>query len=96
MRRNYVAARLFMAASVRENAAEDPPNRDPLPTTWDKVSLIAEEVVVTFLIVFIPELLILGRPPKSVTEIWVSLLASLLRALYCYMRIRGIQRAKQG
>ncbi|MBA7493303.1 hypothetical protein ES702_03861 [subsurface metagenome] len=63
-------------------------------STQDKVLAILEAVVVTFLLTFIPKMLVLGRPPISIEEIWEPLLTSVLMALYTYMRMRGIKPEK--
>lgn len=92
---SYLDIRLFEIAKRsknRENVASS--EIEPFPTAMDKILLILEEVLITFFITLIPELIALGRPPQSITEIWISLLTSLLRAIYCYMRIRNIEKAK--
>jgi len=93
MRANYMVAKFKAMAKLDEN---NPDNRDPVPSDWDTIALIAEDVIITFLITFIPELIRLGRPPVSIEEIWLPILASVLMAVYSYMRMRGIERAKKG
>lgn len=87
-----MVAKFKAMAKLGEN---EPASRDPLPDNWDKIALILEDMIVTFLVTLIPELILLGRPPESIIEIWVPLLSSVLMAIYSYMRMRGIERAKQ-
>lgn len=92
MRANYMVAKLKAMAKLNEN---EPTSVDPVPTDWTTIKLILEDMIVTFLITLIPELILLGRPPQSILEIWVPLLSAVLMAIYSYMRMRGIERAKQ-
>ncbi len=94
---SYVAVRLQDIANQVKNVPErSSVGIEPFPTTWDKFLLIFEEVLITFFITLIPELIALGHVPRSLQDIWISILTSVLRALYCYMRIRSIEKAKPG
>ena len=58
---------------------------------YQKIFIIIEVLIVTFLFSIIPQLIQLGRPPESITEIYTQILTAILMALYAYMRIRNIK-----
>lgn len=90
MRANYEAAKVHTMAINRDK----PATRDPVPTDWTTIKLILEDVLVTFLVTLIPELIVLGRSPMSFGEVYVPILSSFLMAVYSYMRMRGIERSE--
>ena len=60
-----------------------------------KAGVVAESVVVTFLITFISELLVLGSRPTTLDECWLPMLTATLMGLYSYVRVRGIDLPKR-
>ena len=98
MRANYEAAKFKVMAALDEdeNRSRSSSNSSGIviPDYW---ALILEDMIVTFLVTLIPKLILLGRPPVSIVEIYVPLLSALLMALYSYMRARGIEpREEEG
>ncbi|MHA1286235.1 MAG: hypothetical protein ACTSPB_02405 [Candidatus Thorarchaeota archaeon] len=91
MRSNYYAVKNKIAMEAKDKPSA---TRDPVPTDWTTINLILEDVIVTFLITLIPELIVLGRPPLSFEEVYVPILSSVLMSIYSYMRMRGIERAE--
>lgn len=91
MRANYYVAKIKMAMGAKNESSA---TRNPVPTDWTTIKLILEDVIVTFLVTLIPELIVLGRPPVSFGEVYVPILSSVLMAIYSYMRMRGIERAE--
>jgi len=60
-----------------------------------KSKIIAEDVIVIFLIVLLTKLLALGGPPRSLMDLWEPILSACLTALYSYARLRGIEAAPE-
>jgi len=75
---------MFYTLRARSNSPNDGKNRE-------KILAILEVIIMVFITTFLPSLIKLGRPPTSLTEIWVELLVALLASAYAYMRIRGIE-----
>jgi len=75
---------MFYTLRARANSPNDGKNRE-------KILAILEVIIMVFITTFLPSLIKLGRPPTSLTEIWVELLVALLASAYAYMRIRGIE-----
>ena len=72
-------------------AANEKPGAGAGRKTLIKALLVLEIVTVTFFIGLIPDLIALGRPPTSLTEIWQPVMSALLIALYAYARVRNIE-----
>ena len=75
--------RLFYTIKNKRSAKKEDSNNE-------KIIAIIEIVVLVFFTTFIPALIKLGRPPTSLSEVYVEILVALLASLWAYMRIRGI------
>jgi len=72
-------------------AANEKPSASKTQKNIIRALLVLEIVAVTFLMGLIPDLIALGRPPTSLTEIWQPIMSALLIALYAYARVRNIE-----
>ena len=52
---------------------------------------VLEVCVITFMVVMIPDLILLGRPPENLTEVWKPFLSALLASIYAYVRVKAIE-----
>jgi len=57
--------------------------------------VVLEDAFITFLMVLIPKLILLGHPPTSLAEIYEPFLSSLLMGIYSWARYRNIQIPKE-
>jgi len=60
------------------------------PSSLEKLAGVLENVIVTFIITLLPELIKLGRPP-TFEEIYTPILSALLMAMYSYIRLRNLK-----
>jgi len=56
----------------------------------DQWAAVLEATLVTFFIALLPDLIVLGRPPTCIAELWKPFMSAALMALYTYSRARGI------
>jgi len=79
---------MYTLIAVKKNGV----NGNRLVKFW----AIFEIVLVTFLCTLIPALIAIGRLPKSIDEVYVPIMSSILVALYSYMRVRDIEIPEEG